>query len=473
VDLLLIDPPRVYWGFGGGMGYHSPPVGMAALAGFLEQNGVQVGMLDCNAQEVGWDRLAGEIRARQPRCVGVSSSMTCYVPDAFRCLDLVKEIDPEIVTIGGGLQFTLAPEECLRRCASLDIIVRGDGEYTTLELLEELRRDSPQLDGIAGLSFRRDGGIVHGPDRPPVGDLDALPFPAWHLLPMREYRLPVLPPKWGPFTLVVTARGCPFQCNFCSPRTGQAPYRAMGADRVLEMLDSLYHEHGIRTFWFSDLSFNVNKERTERILDGIIERGWKVRIALDGTRTDLVVRDRDLLPKMKKAGVFLMCLGVETPYEEELEGYDKGASVQQAKQAVALLKRHGIHTWCFFMTGHPSHGEQAFRDMLAYAVELDPLIAIFTLVMPVPGTGFYDEMLAAGRIEEHDWSRYDFGHPVIRLEHLTRDQILSLYEECFSGFYKRPRKIIRHGIFGDDFARYTYRFMRFVNAARQIKEGTI
>ena len=91
MDLLLIDPPRVYWGFGGGMGYYSPPVGMAALAGFLEQNGVQVGILDCNALEVGWERLADEIRDRQPRCVGVSSSMTCYVPDAFRCLELVKE----------------------------------------------------------------------------------------------------------------------------------------------------------------------------------------------------------------------------------------------------------------------------------------------------------------------------------------------------------------------------------------------
>jgi radical SAM superfamily enzyme YgiQ (UPF0313 family) len=111
--------------------------------------------------------------------------------------------------------------------------------------------------------------------------------------------------------------------------------------------------------------------------------------------------------------------------------------------------------------------------MLAYAKELDPLIAIFTLVMPVPGTDFYEEMLAAGRIEEHDWSRYDFGHPVIRLEHLSRDQVLSLYEQCFSGFYQRARKIIRHGVFGDDFARYTYRFLRFVNAARQIKEGEL
>jgi radical SAM superfamily enzyme YgiQ (UPF0313 family) len=399
--------------------------------------------------------------------------MTCYVPDAFQCLDLVKEIDPHIITIGGGLQFTLAPEECLGRCESLDIIVRGDGEFTTLELLHELNRETPKLEGIAGLSLRRNGNIFHTQDRPAVKDLDALPFPAWHLLPMEAYRLPILPPHWGPFSIVVTSRGCPYKCSFCSPKTGQAPYRRLSAERVLEMLDRLYHTHGIRTFWFSDLSFNVNKERTEKILDGIIDRGCKVRIALDGTRTDLIVRDSDLLPKMKKAGVFLVCLGVESPFEEELVGYDKGASVQQAKQAVTLLKKHGIHTWCFFMAGHPDHGEQSFKDMLAYARELDPLIAIFTLVMPVPGTDFYNEMAAAGRIVEHDWSRYDFAHPVIQLETLSRDQILSLYEGCMSGFYKRAGKIIRHGFFGDDFARYTYRFLRFVNAARQIKEGKL
>ena len=473
MDLLLIDPPRVYWGFGGGIGFSSPPVGMTVLAGFLLEQGVDVDILDCNALGIGWDDLAEEIRKRHPRCVGVSSSMTCYVPESFRCVEVAKQVDPEITTIGGGLQFTLAPEECFHRCSSLDVIVRGDGEATTLELLAELARPEPELEQVAGLSFRTDDAVAHTADRPPMADLDALPFPAWHLLPMESYRLPVIPPRWGNYTIVVTARGCPFQCSFCSPKLGQAPYRALSAERVLEMLDELYTTYGIRVFWFSDLSFNVDRRRTEAILDGIIEREWKVRIALDGTRTDLILRDRDLLPKMKKAGVFLVALGVESPFEEELQGYHKGATVQQAREAVALVKKHGIHTWCFFMTGHPSHGEQDFSALLSYAKELDPLIAIFTLVMPVPGTPFYDEMLAQGRIEDLDWSHYDFGHPVMRLDGLSRQQVLDLYERCFRDFYKRPSKIIRHGIFGDPFARYTYGFLRFVNSARQIRDGEL
>jgi anaerobic magnesium-protoporphyrin IX monomethyl ester cyclase len=474
VDILLIDPPRRYWGFGGGLGYNSPPVGLAALAAFLEENDIGVDILDCNALEVSWDALAGEIRKRTPRCVGVSSSMTCFVPEAFRCLEIAKQIDPDIVTVGGGTQFTLAPEESFRRCESLDCIVRGDGEHTTLELLHELRTAQPSLERIRGLSFRRNGEILDNEPRPAIQDLDALPLPAWHMLPMSEYALPVIPPGWGNYAIVVTSRGCPFQCNFCSPRNAHAPYRAMSADRVLEMLDQLYYEHGTRVFWFSDLSFNVSTQRTEQILDGIIARGWPdVHIALDGTRTDLIIRDQHLLPRMKRAGVFLICLGVESPFERDLAEYQKGTTREKAEQAASLVRKHGIHTWCFFMIGNLQHTEQDILQTLEYAKQLDPTIAIFTLVTPVPGTSFYDEMLEKGVIEEFDWGKYDFGHPIIRTDHVPRQRLLDLYEKCFKDFYNRPLKIIKHGFLGDRFARYTYRFLRFVNTARQIKEGTL
>jgi anaerobic magnesium-protoporphyrin IX monomethyl ester cyclase len=473
MDLLLIDPPRRYWGFGGGLGFYSPPVGLAALAGYLHSQGVSVDILDCNGLQVGWEQLPEEIARRRPRCVGVSSSMTCFVPQAFRCLELVKQVDPHIHTLGGGAQFTLAPQESLDRSRHLDYIVRGDGEETTLVLLGELQRRRPKVSAISGLSYRVGSAATHNEPRPALTDLDALPFPAWHLLPMSDYALPVIPPSWGNYSIVTTSRGCPYSCSFCSPRLAHAPYRAMSAERVLAMLDQLYHTYGTRVFWFSDLSFNVDRERTEHILDGIIARKWKVHIALDGTRTDLLVRDQDLLPKMKEAGVFLVCLGVESPHEETLQRYNKGTGRQQAEAAVDLIKQHGIHTWCFFMLGDVDHKVSHFRETLDYARRLDPTIAIFTLVTPVPGTSFYHDMLSQDRVQEMDWGLYDFGHPILRLDELTRQQVLDLYEECFSGFYSRPSKIIKHGVLGDDFARYTYRFLRFVNSARQIKEGLL
>lgn len=473
MDLLLVDPPRVYWGFGGGLGFFSQPVGLVTLAAYLEQGGYDVQVMDCNALGIDWDTLADEIRRRQPRCVGVSSSMTCYVPDSFRCLEIVKQIDSNIITIGGGLQFTLTPAEAFLKCADLDVIVRGDGELTCLALLDEVLKGEGNLDRIKGISYRVEEEIVHNPDRAPIEALDILPLPAWHSLPMDSYRLPVLPQNWGNYAIVVTSRGCPYQCTFCSPRIGQRPYRAHSAERVLQMLDALYHEHDVRVFWFSDLSFNVDSARTEQILDGILAREWKVRIALDGTRTDLLLRDQHLLPKMKKAGVFLICLGVESYFDRELEEYEKGTTLANAERAVGLLKEHGIHSWTFFMTGNPGHDEGDVLRILDYAKRLDPTIAIFTLVTPIPGTHYYKELKAKDFIIEDDWARYDMAHPVMRTPHLNGQKLLDLIDRCYSEFYKRPGKILRHGFFGDEFERYTYRFLRFVGAAREIKEGKL
>jgi anaerobic magnesium-protoporphyrin IX monomethyl ester cyclase len=473
MDLLLIDPPRNYWGFGGGLGLFSQPVGLATLAGFLVNQGVDVEILDCNILGIGWDQLGAEIEERSPKAVGVSSSMTCFVPDAFRCVEIAKQINPGIVTVGGGLQFSLAPEESFKRCDALDVIVRRDGEFTTLELMEGISSSSIQLQNISGISFRYNGRTIHNEDRPPIEDLDSLPLPAWHLIPMNRYRLPAVPQKWGNIAIVVTTRGCPYHCSFCSPIVGQNPYRAMSSDRVLETLENLYQQYQTRVFWFSDLSFNVHRERTEKILDGIIERGWKVHIALDGTRTDLFLRDRELIPKMKKAGVFLVCLGVESYFEPDLDYYRKGTTLKNAEHAVKLAREHGINSWCFFMLGNPRHTKQDILRTLEYAKELDPTIVIFTIVTPIPGTAFYDEMQSAGFIHDTDWSHYDLGHPVMEIPHLGKQELLDLMDHCYTEFYKRPSKIIRHGFFGDHFARDTYRFMRFVGSARQLKEGII
>ena len=270
MDLLLIDPPRRYWGFGGGAGFFAQPLGLAHLAGFLDKNKTEVGVLDCNMEKIDWDGLRDEIKKRDPWIVGVTSSMTCFAPDSLKCLELAKETNPEILTIGGGLQFSLTPDESFERCKSLDIIVRGDGEHACHEAIGELRRKTPHLERIDGLSFRRDGEIVHNKERPPISDLDELPFPAWHLLPMDKYRLPVIPPKWGNFAVVVTTRGCPYNCKFCSPKISQKPYREMSAIKAVDMIEELNSEYDTKVFWVNDLSFNVNQTRTNQFLDEII-----------------------------------------------------------------------------------------------------------------------------------------------------------------------------------------------------------
>ena len=204
----------------------------------------------------------------------------------------------------------------------------------------------------------------------------------------------------------------------------------------------------------------------------------KIRMAIDGTRTDLLVRDKDLIPKMKKAGVFMVNLGVESDSNQDLKDYEKETTAEKAKEAVRLLKKNKIHVWAFMMVGNWNHDEKDILNILEFAKELDPLVTIFSLVTPVPGTEFHEKMMKKGLIEDLDWSSYDFAHPVMRTEHLSRDEILQLLWKVYLGFFKRPRKIIKHAIFGDAFSRYTFKTSRgmgkmFVRSSRQLKVGEI
>lgn len=450
------------------------PLGLATLAGFLENKQIEVDIIDCNMQSIEWNQLKAEIQKRKPLAVGVSSAMTCFVPASFQCLDLVKQTDPNIHTIGGGLQFSLTPERSFEKCNSLDYIIRGDGEFTTLELLQALDKGTPKLENIKGLSFRRDGEFIHNEDREPIANLDELPFPAWHLLPMEKYRLPVVPPKWGNFALVITSKGCPYNCKFCSPKIAQKPHRVMSAPCAVDMLEELNIKFDTRVFWVNDLSFNVNHERTERILDEIIDRKLNIRIALDGTRTDLIVRDKNLVPKMKKAGVFMVNLGVESNSDEDLQDYNKQNKIQNSKRAVDILKNNKIHTWCFFIVGHWTHSERDLLNILEYAKWLDPTVAIFTIATPIPGTEYYDLMIEKGVIEEQDWGHYDLAHAIMPTKHLSREQLHDLYYKIYMGFYKRAKKIIKHIILGNTFARHTYKTQRGLGKlykTKQVKKG--
>ena len=244
------------------------------------------------------------------------------------------------------------------------------------------------------------------------------------------------------------------------------------------MIEELHNEFGTRVFWVNDLSFNVDCERTEQFLDEIVERRLKIRMAIDGTRTDLLARDRDLIPKMKKAGVFMVNLGVESNSDQELQFYDKGTSLEKAKETVMLLKMNEIHPWVFMMIGNWMQDEKDILDILNYAKELDPTVAILAVVTPIPGSKFYNMIMEKGLIEEFDWSLYDLGHPVMRTVGLSRGQILDLTYKVYSGFYKRPKKIIKHIFLGDVFSRCTYRTAcgmgkLFLRSVHELKEGKL
>ncbi len=454
--VLLIDPPKPKWWLLADTVL--PPIGLAYLAGYLRERGVDVRVLDCTAEGVDWGELGREIERYSPDVVG-SGGPTCYADKVARVLRIAKEVDPGIVTVAGGPHFTLTYREGLRRYPEVDFVVLGEGEVTLYELVRALERGEG-VNRVKGLAYRRSGEVVTTGPRPLIRDLDSLPMPAWDLLPMERYRTVA----WGSATMLVSSRGCPFSCSFCSERVfWRGVWRAHSAERVVAELELVAEKYGKRIVWFGDDTFNVDRGRLERICDLILERELNVNWGFEG-RADLLWRDRDLLPRMREAGFFWALVGVESCFEDELERYGKRIPPELTVKVFKLLKEHDVISQAMFIIGERYDDERRILAKARFAVKLDPDFAIFTPLTPFPGTLLYEEALKEGLIEVFDYSKYDLAHAVMRTEYLSAREVQRLMGECYRMFYGRPWKIVKGALSRNRFRRAVnlYFFKRYI-----------
>jgi radical SAM superfamily enzyme YgiQ (UPF0313 family) len=347
-------------------------------------------------------------------------------------------------------------------CPELDFIIRGDGEYTALELVETLESSGTKdFSRIKGLTWRDGGRIISNPDRPPIMDLDSLPPLDWDLVDFSRYRLDIFPPSWGEQALLITSRGCPWNCRFCAPtRAAQNTYREWGAERVVEELTRLRRKYGRKMIWMNDLTFGVNEERTVKLCEGIIKEKLDLNICVD-SRVDLVIKRKDILPLMRKAGFRLIAMGVESPLEKDHRKSEKIKSwmgmADSAKEAVKLLKKNNINTWCYHMLADADHTPEDMRAIFNCANELDTDFAVFACVVPHPGTPYYDEMKEFLVTEDLAWFGEDT--PVLKNKYMTDNQLRMLYFECYAMYFLKPSRLIRKGIFGNEYSKWWYKMM--------------
>lgn len=456
MNVTLVDPPRGPWDLLGES--VMPPLGLAYVAACLRERGHDVSIIDCNAEKIGWDGLEKRLRSTHPDVVGVGGE-TCHVYKAYRVFKMAKELGVEY-TVAGGPHFTLNHREALTECPHLDYVVVGEGEITTAELLAALQ-SGREPRKILGVAYRRDGRPVYNGDRPLIEDLDSLPMPAFDLLPMEKYRLVA----WGDrVTMLVSSRGCPYRCIFCSERVlWRGKWRAHSARRVVDMMEHLKDKYGKDIVWFGDDTFNLDRDRIVEICEEIRERGLDVWWGFEG-RADLILRDKDIFGLMKDSGLFWVLIGVEAASDKELEAYDKGLSISHVKEAFRLLKQYDIISQAMFILGGWWETRESIKQKLKLAVELDPDFAIFTPLTPFPGTELYKMAEDMGLIEEYDLSKYDFAHFVMRSNSLSTKELRAFRSYCYRKFYRRPLKILR-GVFSrNGFRRslYLYFLRRFI-----------
>jgi anaerobic magnesium-protoporphyrin IX monomethyl ester cyclase len=412
-----------------------PPLGLAYCAAVLEANGHEVRIIDALVLGMRGPALARELRAFEPELVGLSVySPTRY--EAFRTADLVREtLGPGVPIVVGGPHVSVAAEDTLRHVASVDHVVSGEGEETLLELVQRIEAgEDPR--GVAGL-FTRDGDGVHeGPPRGNVEQLDELPRPSRHLLPMRRYGTR-MPSTDLACTTLLTSRGCPARCTFCTRDWFSRQTRMHSPDYMLAEIEEIVARWGIRGFIFQDDTSTLNKKRIFALCEEIRRRDLRVRW-LATTRVDCLTKE--LMQAMKEAGCRVLTFGAESMNPATLKWLKKGFTVEQVRQAVAWAKEVGLTVRCSYLVGIGEETEEDLRRSIREARELEVSKLKANVGLSVyPGTPLHPMAVEAGVLDadysfadgyQDEGKRYGHGEtPRWYTPHVPLERLLELRRE--------------------------------------------
>jgi radical SAM superfamily enzyme YgiQ (UPF0313 family) len=419
--------------------YPQPPIGLALLAGILEKKGYQVALVDANALNLSSEEAAAIVKDAQ--IVGLTA-MTPTINSALSIARALKKDNPERTVILGGAHATLLPEETLAAGTDIDIIVRGEGEETLIDLLHSLEiRQS--ISDIHGITYRDKEEIISTSPRNNGIDMDSLPFGAYHLLPWQKYR--PHPPHGValPFASILTSRGCPYHCAYCSKPVFGSRFRAQSPERVLAEIEYLQKKFGIREIAFYDDVFTLDKKRAFTIAEQIINKGIKISWTCEA-RVNLV--DKELLLKMKQAGCYAISYGIESASPNILNTLHKDIQLDQVEEAIRISREAGLQTVGYLMIGSPGETPQTIRQTINLARKLKLDFAQFSVTTPFPGTELY-QLYIKDKQREIPWESFVYSGadsqmaPVFDSGSLSRNDLKYWTRRAYRKFYLRPAYI--------------------------------
>jgi len=435
--VLFVGPPYICWGVQ--VIGTWPPLQLAYLAGTAERAGHKALIFDAmNKKGATFEDVRAEIERFRPDVVVTLDYLpvtgaisTATVPAALQALAIAKQVDPKIVTVIGGPHPTFMYDEIFADPANrVDFVLCGENEETLPELLAAL--PGGKFDGVKGIAFVRDGKPVATPLREHIHDLNAL-RPAWHLIDWKDYHYNIEP--WGRMASMLTSRGCMMSCSFCSHRQfWRGDWRARDPKNVIEEMHELVDVHGVEFITLIDPYPTNDRDRWEQLLDLLIAEKMPVRLLME-TRVEDVIRDEDLLPKYRKAGVIHLYLGAEGSTNEMLVTLNKGTSVSQNKRAVDLAREHDIMTEASFMIGAPTEAWKSIEHTIEEAIRVNPDIAVFPVLTPMPFTPIYKQF--KDRVRITDWSKYNLATPIVEPYEMTLEEVMVALGKCYMSFYAK------------------------------------
>ncbi|NLV68790.1 MAG: radical SAM protein [Spirochaetes bacterium] len=411
--LLLINPPYPF------EECPAPPFGLMSLAAYLIREGFDVRIEDYIVEPYSAERVRQVLSEFRPHIAG-STAVTMNVKKALAILEDFRAVNPELVTLIGGPHATFDAEGMLSH-SHIDYVIRGEGEITTAELLTAIE-SGRSAESIKGISYRKNGRVIHNDNRPFIENINTLPYPARDLVKISKYRALNFPVN------MMTSRGCPHSCIFCvGHRMVGNRVRYFDVNRVVDEFEML-SRLGFNQINIVDDLFTSHKKRCMEICDGIIARGinhtWSAFARVDTVH-------EDLLEKMSDAGCRNLCFGIESGNQEILDRIKKRTTLDTCRSAAALCRKSGIEPMASYILGLPGETEETVRKTFAFAEEMGIPYA-FHILAPFPGTEVRIKSAEYGiSILTDDWDMYDANRSVCGTGGISPEKVNSIADEFY------------------------------------------
>ena len=411
-----------------------PPAWVAYLAGHLKGGGyTDVHFIDAMTDDLDNDEVRRRLAALSPDVVGCTS-ITPSIYKAEEILRAAQDVCPDAIRVLGGVHATFMYKQVLSEAPWVDVIVRGEGEEIFLELIRAIDggRWPSGRGAINGLAFRDGDRIVATQAAPTVKDLEAIK-PDWSLLDWSKY---IYVPLNERVAIPNLARGCPFTCSFCSQWKFWRDYRVRNPIKVVDEIEQLVEEHQVGFFILADEEPTINRKKFVQFCEELIARGLpdKVKWGINTRVTD-IMRDRELLPLYRKAGLVHVSLGTEAAAQLKLDRFNKETRVAENKEAIRLLREADIFVEAQFIVGLDNETEETLEETFRMAWEWQPDLANWSMYTPWPFSPLFQEI--RDQVEVFDFSKYNFVTPIMRPKALTRGRLLNGVMKNYRRFYMR------------------------------------
>ncbi len=431
MKILMVQPN--YHSGGAEIAGNWTPSWVAYIGGALKQAGFdQVKFVDAMADDIPDDQIEEIIRKNMPD-VAMTTNITPSIFKAQAIMKIAKKVNPKIRTLMGGIHSTFMYPQVLSEAPETDYIVRGEGEEVTVNLIREIAAgtDKQNRGEITGIAYIDDDGKVFAtPAHPVIEDLDTL-SPDWSLYDWDKY---IYTPLNCRLAVPNFARGCPFTCTFCSQWQFWRRYRARSPKLFVDEIEVLVKQHKVGFFILADEEPTINKQKFVSLCQELIDRKLDVTWGINTRVTD-IMRDADLLPFFRKAGLVHVSLGTEAASQMNLNRFRKETTIEENKLAIKLLQKNGIVAEAQFVMGLEHETPETIEETYQLCKDWDPDMANWTIYTPWPFSDLFKEL--GDRVEVRDYSKYNFVTPIIKPDNMEREDVLKQVLKSYARFYAR------------------------------------